>query len=213
MMIVRQVEPQDYEDVLNLLRKDFYTEEPCAVGINLCPLGYRIPALEADIVRILGQGHSFLAVDDGLIGVIICSMVTKGEHEEHEEGEVFPAKFLKLEQFFEDLKGDYGKFDMFSSLETDKVLDLFILSTRQSSRQRGVGSLLVKRALEHAAQEGVCGACTMGLSIYSQKIFTKLGFRPQVEIEYGSYTQEDQEIFDCKRMGEHNKGIFFTLNI
>ena len=42
---------------------DFFPDEPCAAGLDLCPPGYRIPALEADIKNILSRGWSFLAED------------------------------------------------------------------------------------------------------------------------------------------------------
>ena len=41
MVMIRKVEPRDQEAVLRLLRTDFYPYEPCAVGLDLCPLGYR----------------------------------------------------------------------------------------------------------------------------------------------------------------------------
>ena len=41
VMLIRRVEPADQENVLRLLRTDFYPYEPCAVGLDLCPLGYR----------------------------------------------------------------------------------------------------------------------------------------------------------------------------
>ena len=40
-MLIRRVESRDQENVLRLLRTDFYPYEPCAVGLDLCPLGYR----------------------------------------------------------------------------------------------------------------------------------------------------------------------------
>ena len=40
-MLIRRVEAGDQENVLRLLRTDFYPYEPCAVGLDLCPLGYR----------------------------------------------------------------------------------------------------------------------------------------------------------------------------
>ena len=41
MLVIRKVEAADHEEVLDLLRTDFYPHEPCAVGLDLCPPGYR----------------------------------------------------------------------------------------------------------------------------------------------------------------------------
>ena len=84
--MIRKVESRDQEAVLRLLRTDFYPYEPCAVGLDLCPLGYRwsdvheqeqnlweeisltfalarIPALEAALVKIMDEGRSYVAFD------------------------------------------------------------------------------------------------------------------------------------------------------
>lgn len=61
MITIRKVEPEDQKRIIDLLLTDFFPYEPCAVGLDLCPLGYRIPALEQDINNILSKGWSFLA--------------------------------------------------------------------------------------------------------------------------------------------------------
>ena len=110
--------------VLGLLRSHFFPHEPAAAGLSLCPPGYRIPALERDIARQLGQGRSFLATDqqvtgnhrtstvslgvqDQVVGVVICTLAGDNkdrEQTEEEEEDPFPETFLKLERFFADLK-------------------------------------------------------------------------------------------------------------
>ena len=55
------------QDVLGLLRTDFFPHEPCAVGLSFCPLGYRIPALEEDIKMMMEEGRSFIAVEEANI--------------------------------------------------------------------------------------------------------------------------------------------------
>ena len=69
------------------------------------------------------------------------------------------------------------------------MLDLFILCTKVSHRGQGVGGELVARAVDAAAADGLVAVYSMGLSSFSQKIFTKMGFEQQVEIVYGDYTQ------------------------
>ena len=41
------------QNIIGLLLTDFFPHEPCAVGLDLCPLGYRIPALESELRNIL----------------------------------------------------------------------------------------------------------------------------------------------------------------
>ena len=64
-----------FKRVIDLLLTDFFPDEPCAAGLDLCPPGYRIPALEDDIKNILSRGWSFLAEDmDQVVGVAICNV-------------------------------------------------------------------------------------------------------------------------------------------
>ena len=60
------------ENIIGLLLTDFFPDEPCAVGLSLCPLGYRIPALESQFRNILLKGWSFLAED--MVGWFVISL-------------------------------------------------------------------------------------------------------------------------------------------
>ena len=52
---------------------------------------------------------------DSVIGVVICSLAQREMSEEQKEG-IFPEKFFILEKFFDDLKGNFGNFDLFDSV-------------------------------------------------------------------------------------------------
>ena len=61
-----------------------------------------------------------------MIGVVICCLAQseKVDTEEQKEG-VFPEKFFILEKFFEDLKGNFGSFDLFESVLNLTFEELF----------------------------------------------------------------------------------------
>ena len=69
-----------------------------------------------------------------------------------------------------------------------------MLCTKSSHRGQGVGSLLISRALESGKAEGVNAAYSMGLSNFSQKIFKKMDFAEEVEIEYEDYCQAGAQL-------------------
>ena len=52
-----------------------------------------------------------------MIGVVICYLAKseKVASEEQKEG-IFPQTFFILEKFFDDLKGNFGNFDLFESV-------------------------------------------------------------------------------------------------
>ena len=49
--------------------------------------------------------------------------------------------------------------------------------------------LLVQTSVENAQVEGISQAYSMGLSNYSQKIFTNMGFEEKKSINYSEYQQ------------------------
>ena len=70
------------QNVIDLLLTDFFPDEPCAAGLDLCPPGYRIPALEQDFRNIMARGWSFLAEDMVSIRVLVTlfmEFIVEGE--------------------------------------------------------------------------------------------------------------------------------------
>ena len=114
-----------FQEVLNLLRNNFLSHEPCAAAVNLCPLGYRIPAWENLIKGILVKGISFLAVkDETVVGVVVCDIKKDKEEAQAWVGkeEIFPQTLLELRQFFHDLSTNYGTYDVHSMVGAAAVL-------------------------------------------------------------------------------------------
>ena len=69
---LRPITPDHFEQSLEFLKVNFFPFEPCAVNIDLCPLGYKIPALEESIVEILAKGYSIGAFDgEEMYGIVI----------------------------------------------------------------------------------------------------------------------------------------------
>ena len=69
---LRPITPDHFEQSLEFLKVNFFPFEPCAVNIDLCPHGYKIPALENSIVDILAKGYSIGAFDGTeMYGIVI----------------------------------------------------------------------------------------------------------------------------------------------
>ena len=58
--------------------------------------------------------------------------------------------------------------------------------------------LLVQTSVENAQVEGISQAYSMGLSNYSQKIFTNMGFEEKKSINYSEYQQVQKSSLDIK---------------
>ena len=74
---------------------------------------------------------------------------------------------------------------------------------------------MVEAALGHAVTEaGFAAAVSLGLSVFSQKIFRRVGFSPAVEIEYKDYKRRDgRKLFNLDKMGIHSKGILYVKTL
>ena len=70
--------------------------------------------VESKVCNILRNIRIF---KESVIGVVICSLEQKEKMmlEQQKDG-IFPEKFFKLEKFFDDLKGNFGSFDLFESV-------------------------------------------------------------------------------------------------
>ena len=67
---------------------------------------------------LLLKGFETVHFKDSVIGVVICSLAQREKvmPEEQKEG-IFPEKFFILEKFFDDLKGNFGNFDLFDLVQ------------------------------------------------------------------------------------------------
>lgn len=126
---LRNIIQADIKQCLSFLRENFFPFEPCAVNIDLCPLGYQIPALEKSIQDIINKGYSIGAFqDDQLIGLVILD--DKDKSTDHHDNDLqMPEKFCKLDKFFNDLCTNYGQSNTCLELNIGKLLDVFIICT------------------------------------------------------------------------------------
>ena len=134
---VAQVTEENSEEILKFLRNHFFPNEPCAKAINLCPLGYRMDAVEEDIKSHLAKRLSlaaFLPGSNEMVGVMILAEKSKlDDNSDMASIGTYPQKFIELDKFFQDLCTNYGNLNIFDKYGCDKSLDIFIVCTRYSS--------------------------------------------------------------------------------
>ena len=86
---IRPIFPKDTEQVLEFLRENFFPFEPCAQNIDLCPLGYKIPALEESIVETLAKEYSIGAFNGKeLIGLSILDEKVIAVNAFHQDNQI-----------------------------------------------------------------------------------------------------------------------------
>lgn len=69
----------------------------------------------------------------------------------------------------------------------------------------------IKTAKDHDFEAIQC----MALSLYSQKICKKNGFKPLFCIKYADYLQtaDDKKFFTAEKMGDHQEGILYVCKL
>lgn len=98
---------------------------------------FRIPALEKLIENIILEEFSVGAFNKNnqLIGVLILHEMEDGKEESEivdvqSNCQKFPEKFQKLEKFFIDLCTNFGKGNVFSTYNVERVMDIYIVCTK-----------------------------------------------------------------------------------
>ena len=98
---------------------------------------FRIPALEKLIENIILEEFSVGAFNKNnqLIGVLILHEMEDGKEESEivdvqSNCQKFPEKFQKLEKFFIDLCTNFGKGNVFSTHNVERVMDIYIVCTK-----------------------------------------------------------------------------------
>ena len=131
---IARVTEEHSEDVLDFLREHFFPNEPCAKAIDLCPLGYRMEAVENDIRNHLAKRMSmaaYLPGRDEMVGVMILAEKSKNDDNiDLAALGTYPQRFVELDRFFQDLCTNCGNINVLEKYGYDKCLDIFILCTR-----------------------------------------------------------------------------------
>lgn len=119
-----------------------------------------------------------------------------------------PAKFGEILKFLGKVVEDA---DVYGTFGVDRYAELFILTTHSRKRHPGLGTEMTRRTLEMLAAEGFGLCVTEATSLFSQKIFTRLGFSDVSEIRYDDYKPDGSVVFPSKPPHESVKLMAKTM--
>ena len=144
---------------------------------------------------------SILLVSDQTGEIIACRGMIIGK-----KGESFDLDQLKNEHLVTELKFMSHKneeMDVYKRFGVDTAVEMVALGTHKQYRQRGLASKIMQAALLFCEGLGLSPVCLKGegTSIYSQKIYEKLGFETLHTFNYDEYKINDEIVF--KNTGIH----------
>ncbi len=175
--------------VFDLVIDSFFRDEP----LNKC-LAFDIPHEPAEFAEfaISEAFHaqcSFVAIDRStqkVIGVILNTiehrqLQSNGSNTNHFQSE-------KVRFILGVLKHAHSNIDLFTELNTDRLMHVVIIAIDATYRGMRLSEKLIVKSLERAKNElHLTGAFVEATSLFSAKAFRKQGFRVYNEIIYANY--------------------------
>ncbi len=147
--------------------------------------------MERQLKKTMSLGLSFAAreVKGGeLLGVVIIDILNDKKDEDDDvadpdQGDFkchdLPLKAKRLFRMFDHITTDGGKSSVFKATGANTAYDIFIISTSDKAKNRGVGTALFRRSMDECAKRSKQGKSVvqcMALSAYTIRICKKLGF-------------------------------------
>ena len=194
-----------YEDMMNVIRRNFYPDEPMSSSLNV---EWSVD-VESLVLGNLKQNLS-LAMVSSDTGEIVAGQVIKiaSKHEPFDKSKFngnFVLSYDALTNHFDSILNTYEHYDV------DELIWLIEFVVKREERQKGFGTKLIEAVKEFVKQLGI-GPVVMrveGTSNYSQRVFEKLGFSTLATVYYSEYKIDDKIVF--VNTGEHKAFKLYCL--
>ncbi|KAL5287046.1 Dat family protein [Megaselia abdita] len=184
---VELITEKDSEDVLKMLKKFFFKDEPLNHFLNLG----ECKELEKYSLKCIGENCSFKAVHDNgdIIGVFISGLLKRPTPEDEApqslaEGCEHP-KFKKIMQLMDYIDSNFNIFDVYPDANT--ILDGKIVSVNTNYRGLGIAGVLTEHTLNYMRQHDIPVMHVLCSSHYSARVVEKMGFHQVYELKYADY--------------------------
>jgi ribosomal protein S18 acetylase RimI-like enzyme len=178
---IRLMREGDYEQVLALLNKSFFPDEPISRCIQLTDT---LEFSTNTFHNCLRYQCSFVAYDtqtDKIVGICLNEIENRNQHES--AGPV-NEKLRFLMALLDRLQENQSIFDR---LQSDRLLHIFIVSVDQATRGHGIASRLIASSMNCARCLQLQGAFAEATNMYSLKCFQQQQFDILEELKYLDY--------------------------
>ncbi|XP_053697750.1 arylalkylamine N-acetyltransferase 1 isoform X1 [Sabethes cyaneus] len=193
---IELITEEDAEEVLKLLKKFFFKDEPLNTFINLG----ECKELEKYSTKYLHEHCSFKAVNSRgeIVGVNINGMINKpketdGPQQKLADGCEHP-KFKMIMALMDYVDEHFDIFDLHQ--DVDKILDIKIMSVDNRYRGLGIAGKLTDRTMQCVKENNIKLVHVLCSSHFSARVMEKIGFEEVYRLPYSDYLVNGEQVFD-----------------
>lgn len=193
---IELITEDDAEDVLKLLKKFFFKDEPLNTFVNLG----ECKELEKYSTKHLHEHCSFKAVNSRgeIVGVNINGLVQKPKETDEApaklaDGCVHP-KFKKIMALMDYVDERFDIFELYRDI--DRLLDIKIMSVDSRYRGLGIAGKLTDRTMQYVRDENIKLVHVLCSSHFSARVMEKMGFEEVFKLSYRDYLVDGEQVFD-----------------
>ena len=227
-----------YDQVHQLLEEDFFPDEPFARSLGSSPDKYYVVWLWIEL-SLRSRESVVVALDKAgdVIGVNLGTDMPEAVHDDRSVslGDWYYQTQMWLLMHLHNLLGPltpsylgqdschavfekaveilgYHPDKLMAALNCKKLYTVELLGVSRKARGKGLGTQLVREGEKLARARGCECARVSATSIYSARIFRKLGWAETGRILYEEFTNQDGEVL-VKNTGEHTEWVTFSKEL
>ncbi|XP_047485961.1 uncharacterized protein LOC125037037 [Penaeus chinensis] len=198
------------EDVIRFAKQHYFPREPLCSGLSVGAVDPREGTRMGDDIRkCLASGLSIGAFDRtsrDLVGIRLAYTCTKDD--EAGEGDAGPSPACELEAMYKRDDLVWDSVGLFDAPGVEKILVMFLVGVRSDYGRRGIAKKMVELTIERGRAAGCHEARVIASNIFTQALFSKLGFTTRFTLDLTS----DPDI-DVAAMGNTTKSCLMSMKI
>lgn len=208
---IELITADDAEEVLKLLKKFFFKDEPLNTFVNLG----ECKELEKYSTKNLHEHCSYKAVNGRgeVVGVNINGLINKPKEtddapEKLADGCEHP-KFKKIMALMDYVDEHFNIFDLYP--DVDRLLDIKIMSVDSRYRGLGIAGKLTDRTMEYVKDNNIKLVHVLCSSHFSARVMEKMSFEEVYRLPYSDYLVNGEQVFDPEK--PHNAVRILTKRL
>ncbi|XP_058820402.1 arylalkylamine N-acetyltransferase 1 isoform X3 [Topomyia yanbarensis] len=196
---IELITEDDAEDVLKLLKKFFFKDEPLNTFVELG----ECKELEKYSTKCLHEHCSFKAVNSRgeIVGVNINGLINRPTETDEPQPKLADGcehpKFKMIMALMDYVDERFNIFDLHKDI--DRLLDVKIMSVDTRYRGMGIAGKLTDRTMECVKEKNIKLVHVLCSSHYSARVMEKMGFEEVYNLPYQDYLVNGEQVLNPEK--------------